>query len=459
MATALLFPVTGVHLRPATAGETVRRVKDIYPGFKSGYPQETTLLGRTLLFSAEDAGHGRELWRSDGTDAGTVLVKDIRSGVLSSAPLHLTRAGSTLYFAAFDDAHGYELWKSDGTDAGTTLVKDIDPGTAGSTPACLFAVGRSVFFRATDGTTGYELWMSDGTEAGTVLVKDISAGSGSGLPDVCSDPPAFARFQGAVYFQATDGVIGKELWRSDGTDAGTVLVKDIRPGNLDSDPFDFTVLGSLLMFSAADDVHGRELWRTDGTAGGTVMVKDILPIGSASSGPLYLTALGNLLVFSATVSEDDGLDYSELWSSDGTEAGTVNITPDDPPHTGFVLPQALTAVGRWVVFAASREPGLLDSLWKTNGTRAGTVFLKDLSVYAPTATFLPLGRVAYFAASDGVSGNELWKTDLTPGGTVLAADVWPGLSSSNPVYLTVASRSLFFTANDGTSGTELWALS
>ena len=75
---------------------------------------------------------------------------------------------------------GQELWKSDGTAAGTTLVKNIRPGSGtSSSPRELTNVNGTLFFVADDGVTGQELWKSDGTAAGTVLVRDIHPGSGS----------------------------------------------------------------------------------------------------------------------------------------------------------------------------------------------------------------------------------------------------------------------------------------
>ena len=117
------------------------------------------------------------MWKSDGTEEGTVLVKDIFSGSNSGDTGHLAVVGNTLYFAADDGTNGHELWKSDGTEAGTMMVKDIVSGSNSSYPKHLVAVGNTLYFAADDGNNGYELWKSDGTDSGTVMVKDINSGS------------------------------------------------------------------------------------------------------------------------------------------------------------------------------------------------------------------------------------------------------------------------------------------
>ena len=117
--------------------------------------------------------NGTELWKSDGTAAGTVLVKNISPGDSSSYFYNLTVVGNTLFFSA-RGVSGTGLWKSDGTAAGTVLVKNISPDN-------LTAVGNTLFFSAR-GVSGYELWKSDGTAAGTVLVKNIRPSSSSSNP-------------------------------------------------------------------------------------------------------------------------------------------------------------------------------------------------------------------------------------------------------------------------------------
>jgi ELWxxDGT repeat protein len=141
-----------------------------------------------------------------------------------------TNVNGTLYFVANDGTTGYELWKSDGTSAGTRLVRNINSGGNSSYPRYLTNVSGTLFFSADDGTKGHELWKSDGTPGGTVLVRDIRPASG-GI-NFGSYPRHLANVNGTLFFAANDGTRGYELWKSDGTSTGTVLVKDIRPGLL-----------------------------------------------------------------------------------------------------------------------------------------------------------------------------------------------------------------------------------
>jgi ELWxxDGT repeat protein len=311
----LLLSLT-VNLARA-AGPEPFLVKDIYPGASGPYPYNSspnflTDVNGTLFFIANDGTTGNELWKSDGTAAGTVLVKDINPGPEGSRSVFLTDVNGTLFFNANDGANGYELWKSDGTEAGTVLVKDIWPGAVGpipasSVPANLTDVNGTLYFQCNDGSHGDELWKSDGTEAGTVLIKDINLGM-IGLAPAGSYPENLTDVNGTLFFIATDGATGNELWKSDGTEAGTVLIKDIHPGAIGSYPSLLTNVNGTLSFSAVDGANGYELWESDGTAAGTVLVKDINP-GAIGSFPDKLTNVNGTLFFSAT----DGTTGNELW--------------------------------------------------------------------------------------------------------------------------------------------------
>jgi ELWxxDGT repeat protein len=400
----------------------------------------------TLFFAADDGVHGYELWKSDGTAAGTTLVKDIRPGgylsygdyhPFSSNPSNLTNVNGTLIFTA-DDGNGNELWKSDGTAAGTTVVKDIYPGSSyyydywgnlhsvpnSSSPQELRDVNGTLYFSANDGENGYELWKSDGTADGTVLVKDIRPGANGAFPN------SLMNVNGTLFFGANDGVHGKELWKSDGTAAGTVLVKDIRPGTSDSYPSFLTNVNGTLYFSASDGTIGKELWKSDGSAAGTVMVKDITT-GSASSSPVNLLNVNGTLFFTA----DDGTHGRELWKSDGTTAGTVMVK-DMNPGSASSLPSQLTSVNGTLFFSARDGTGVL-KLWQSDGSAAGTILI---------ANFLPLSLISFngtlfFSADDGIHGYELWKL-VNSAPTVAAATIGDGTAQRSQV----ASLTVTFSA-------------
>ncbi|HEY5315136.1 MAG TPA: ELWxxDGT repeat protein, partial [Pirellulales bacterium] len=260
-------------------------VDDLDPGTDSSNPGNLTNFNGTLFFTASNGMLGDELWKSDGTAAGTTLVKDIDPGPGSSTPEYLTVVGDTLFFVANDGTHGTELWKTDGTTAGTVLVDDINPGSGNSYPSQLTNVNGTLFFTANDGTHGTELWKSDGTAAGTSMVMDIDPGSGT------SAPSDLTSLNGILYFAANDGTHGSELWRSDGTTAGTYMVRDIDSGAASSLPGNFAAFDGLLYFSANDGTHGSELWKTDGTLAGTTLVIDLNP-GGVGGYPSELAVAG-----------------------------------------------------------------------------------------------------------------------------------------------------------------------
>jgi ELWxxDGT repeat protein len=416
-----------------------------------GYYAGCAVLGTHLYFAAEADSSGRELWRSDGTSAGTVLVKDIDPGSYGSYPYGFTAVGSSLFFIADGGSSGSELWSSDGTSAGTVLVKDINSGSSGSYPRQRTAVGSSLFFSAIDGSSGSELWTSDGTSAGTVLVKDINSGSSG------SYPRQLTAVGNTLFFLANDGT-GTELWKSDGTTAGTARVADIYPDISYAD--EFTVVGNSLFFIYDDGSSGYELWKSDGTIAGTTRVADINP-GSAESYPTYLTAVGDTLFFRA----NDGSRGRELWKSDGTAAGTVLVKDISQGEDSGSYPGNLTAAGNTLFFTALEfGPDYKgEELWKSDGTAAGTVLVKDInpgSASSSISNITAVGSWIYFLADDGSSGKELWVSDGTADGTRQVADINPGTGDSEFDELVVAGTTLYLFRRDGEEGdlSELWAL-
>jgi ELWxxDGT repeat protein len=289
-------------------GQNTHRVTDTNPGPDSGYANYIQSLGNKLMFIATDGVHDLQPWVSDGTAAGTHMVKRVNK---SGGVIPYPGGGQAIafkgmyYFVASDgsgpNSHGTELWRSDGTAAGTTLFKEFVPGPNGSTFSSFRVVGNQLFFSAYDGH-GQELWVTDGTRSGTHRTRDIDPGSAS------SNPYPLGVLNGRLYFTADDGVHGAELWRSDGTKAGTVLVKDIWPGDTGSDAYSAAVANGTLVFAATTSA-GTELWQTKGTKATTTLVQDIVP-GNGSSNPVGFWSFKNEVLFFAT----DPTHGLELWS-------------------------------------------------------------------------------------------------------------------------------------------------
>jgi len=434
-------------------------------------PTQLTNVNGTLFFAAQEAGAGSELWKSDGTGAGTIQVCDIQPGSGSSLGnrARMTNVNGTLFFIANDGVSGREVWKSDGSEAGTVRVTDNISYSSVSFEKAererswfdafsldrvknVQLIGATLYFPANDGTHGTELWKSDGTASGTLLVNDICPGACS------SNPSHFAEKDGILLFAADDGTYGRELWRSDGTAAGTTMVLDIRgPGSLGggSNPFNLANVGGIVFFAAYHPTSWQEvLWKTDGTTAGTVKVKDVwIPSGCS----LFTEVAGTLFFNASDSNTNEGL---EIWKSDGSEAGTVRVTPDMFPDPGvWNWAVQLTSWNGLLYFSTS--PG--DSgfeLWRTDGTEAGTFMIKDLlpGPYAGgTPVFLsPLNDALYFVGHTFENGGELWKTDGTEAGTVLVADLYPGGRTSEIVHLGNYGGRLYFSAFVETHGREIW---
>jgi len=426
-------------------------------------PGNLTSFNGMLFFTADDVLHGFELWRSDGTSAGTVMVKDICPGTCSSHPQYLTLFNGSLYFGAIDGVHGRELWKSDGTAAGTVLV---NPGPGGYSPGDLTVFKNMLYFEACDSTNGCELWKSNGTASGTALVKDICPGTCSSVPDQLTVLSGLTLGSATLFFSASDSTNGRELWKSDGTASGTVLVKDICPGTCGSDPFELTVvhravIGTPTLFFGAcysTAYASCGLWKSDGTNAGTVLVKDTNPGGLYGSGLAGLTAYDRLLFFTA----NNDTYGTELWRSDGTASGTV-LFKDINPGPASSMPLPLTIFNGNLIFTAN--DGVHGSeLWSTNGTDAGAFMVNDINsgVNSSYPYYLTaVGNTLLFSADDGMNGNELWRSDGTASGTIMVKDICPGVCWSGPRGLKAVGSVLFFAAYDGSQangahGVELW---
>ena len=416
---------------------------NVSPGTASGTEDDyTATIGGQYFFYGVNT-QGRELWRSDGTPAGTHLVKDIYPGFTYGANgLPLVVFKNRVWFNAHTSGNGHELWSSDGTAAGTTEI-NVDSTGNNSFPDFLAAATDYLYFSAYDKTNTIALWRTDGTAAGTVeIVKEI-AGNPVNLREMVT-------IGNTAYFTVL-GPINGQLWKTDGTAAGTVMVKDLAPGNFGYIS-QLTAIGNKLYFSGDNNFgNNGEPWVSDGTTNGTVLLQDINPFGS--SDPHWFYGFKDKVYFITS----DGL----LRRTDGTPAGTeqfgnyfTSALPTDPTN--------LLGDANYLYFGA-KQPGVGPGieLWRTDGTVAGTAMVKDLNPGTPASNpheFAFAGGKLYFQATVDGHGSELAVSDGTDAGTQLFNDVAPGSTSAAPRHLASVGNHLVFIADHPDYGTELFQL-
>ena len=312
---------------------------------------------------------------------------------------------------------------------------------------------------------------------------------------------------GNLYFTADDGVHGNELWKTDGTVGGTSMVIDLSPPmcptcpNMDSDIVELVAGDSKLFFSSPVQNAGvpdftRELFVSDGTASGTQLVMDIFdcPLTSGDitfdydgvnsltvlPGSTFGTAGGDRVVFSAFhCSLTNYVCFGEEpWISDGTLSGTRSLADirvgDTPMNTqdgqGVLIddvgsqPRFFFQSGDMVYFFADDNNSGRE-LWKIDTSRAssGATLVKDINpgsddsihlFYDPE--FVQMNYDIYFAADNGVNGEELWKTNGFGLGTTMVKDINPGSSYGYPSQLTVVGSMLYFQGFSSNTTIELF---
>ncbi|MFH0761630.1 MAG: ELWxxDGT repeat protein [Bacteroidota bacterium] len=366
------------------------------------------------------------------------LVKDINpSG--DSYPQHFMIFDGKLYFCADDHTNGYALWNSDGTANGTYMIRDFHMHTSSYnghvTPLIVF--NNKLYLEVVNGDPVTELWVTNGTDAGTALLKSINANGNSHMT-------GFTEMNGSLYFAANDGTNGTELWKSNGIPMGTLMLKDIN-GSGDSDPANLTVFKDKLYFSATDEFQDEELWVSDGSALGTSKLKD-LASGWAGS-PHEFTVMGDYLYFAVNGNHED----QELWRTDGTTLGTTGVA--DIFVGGDAQLSGLTVCNDELYFAA-RDGIHGVELWKTDGTAQGTVMVRD--IYEGPESSWPdqlyvFSHQLWFRAQDQLHGFELWSSDGTADGTTLFADLVATGNGSPHDFITYNRRLVFVGAWEGNS--------
>lgn len=338
--------------------------------------------------------------------------------------------------------------------AQVTMVEDINPGPGGTYIFRAGALGFALYFSAYDGVHGEELWVSDGTEAGTYLVKDIWPSTNHDDTGAYSSKPEhFTASSSGMYFGAShredpDNLPAHDynLWFSNGQVGNATQVPGFSLALSSSLP-DAVVLGGALYVAGWDETDGIELWKVSGTSASRLT--DIEPADGGSN-PTDLTVVGTKVFFSANNSATSG---RELWITDGTPDAETLI--DIVPGITGSYPSGITAFLGKAFFAASTEANGTE-LWASDGTPGGTALFKDLNTQpdgsSSPSNFVPAGSLLFFEADDGVSGRGLWATDGSSGGTLMLK-----LLTGAPISDRIAfDGKLFFVTTDPASGTELW---
>ncbi len=287
-----------------------------------------------------------------------------------------------------------------------SLVRDIETTEAAvrllpARPQSLLAAGGKVFFSASQASTGRELWVTDGTPLGTELLADIChGGCNTAITPLAAAGPLF-------FFSATPEDSGdRELWRSDGTRRGTFALTfaGLHSAVQPTATSPFALAGNVLYFEGciSDDLAAPLCGpaRSDGTVAGTGVLKGL---GGEGSDPISAIVVAGGRVFFTTP--------RELWSSDGTTAGTAVAATLDG------MPSLLTAAAHRVYLAVGASH---PELWTSDGTRAGSQRLATFAgadAFRQTTGFKVAGDRSYFVAGDAAAGAEVWVTDGTVAGT------------------------------------------
>jgi len=369
------------------------------------------------VFVADDGRHGRQLWGTNGTAAGTRrLTSFTTADPFSGSPLSRTTLAGRLVSFADDGVHGREIWTTDGTPAGTHLLVDACPGACGTAGEILVTLSLSdtqperLLFSVHSAGRGLELWATDGTAKGTGPLAGLCSGP-------CGDDPrgvSAGDFQGVgsgATFSAATPAGERALWFTGGTPETTWRLTP--PG---------ATVTSTSPLTVSDADFGDEFWETDGTPEGTHLWRDLGQEADSGSHPTFLGAIGERAVFSA-FTPAHGV---RLYTSDGTAAGTLPIRFPMPGPDVDVLSQGATAAGR-TVFAASERGTQSPALWGTDGTAVVRLTPPGVTVSGVPFT---VGPHAVFFGTDAEHGSEPWVTDGTPESTHLIADVEPGAESS-----------------------------
>lgn len=423
---------------------------DLYNGSNVGYGVlnmgSSAQLENQLFFTLLDEG-GKKIYVTDGTAANTQFVTTTPTYV------SLFAFDNQIYYSFVDPINGGQLWKINSTASGSVLVTTFGGGNY-SNPSNYLIVGNKMYFTA-------------GNTASPNSKQLYSLQAGSSSPQLLSSTlygvDSLTKFNNQIIFSASttmaDTYLYSEPYITDGTTAGTTIIKDIKPGTNGSGPNGYFLYMDKIFFSADDGTHGTELWSTNGTAAGTQLVKDINPGTANAFYSLNASTADGILFFPA----NDGVHGNEIWYSYGTAAYTELLIDINP--NGDSNPNSLVNLGNGSMLVFAANDGVHGTeLWKTNGTAQFTSMIKDIrpgsesSLYSVRKSNALCPNILFFDARESDNNIEPWYTDGTPENTQMIADLNPAGSSVNFETFYIAFKNkIYFTAQTGT-GNELFAM-
>ncbi len=473
LAAALLaaFVVLGSRMVAlATGAYLVKDINDT-PVTASSNPRGFAELNGRAVFLASTPSTGEELWSSDGTEEGTWQVVDLEPGPASADIRDLIRVGDAAFFTRApvtlggEDAGSFQLWRTDGSAAGTVFVAEI-PGSRENLDA-VDLNGTLVFAQYEWDKGKATLWRSDGTAAGTIPYYHLDFPLNS-----CdaSFYPLTAAGHYAVFIGA-DASSGCEPWRTDGTAKGTFALGDLIPGSMPSSPYGFTATSSRVFFWTGDALDAT-LWVTDGSksgsavlaagffgqataigeiayvVGGTEAAHGLWRSDGTPAGTTLIRSIPESIYYPAAANGTVYFFGSVLWTSDGTADGTLTIT--QPSRLWVPYPTASATLLYFIYGNGAGDP----VLWRSDGSVGGTLALAS---FAPQEMLGTLGDRLFFSAMDA-SGSELWKSDGSPESTVRVKDIAAGFTTdgSNPLLLTAFKGRVYFAVRPYGKPDSVW---
>jgi ELWxxDGT repeat protein len=466
----------GIELWVTKDGRDLQFVKDLDAENERAYPEDFVMVGSDFYFTAI-SDTGEQLWKSDGTEAGTVLVKEFTNEMYSLAAFD----DSTLIFRVNDSVHGSELWISDGTEAGTVMLKDIIPGPNGSSPYGFTSFKGKSYFRAAMESMGvYVVGVTDGTEAGTVAVQDVN---GNLIPQ--TDRVIIQVAGEYIWFETPD-----KLYVSDGTK--TVDAMDIEADS------------ALLTFK--DDLYvqtSTDIYRLTPADAADALTNEAQLVAPASYAYPANNTIRNSFIYNTDKSMVAGEDSifllmrdtsdsynARIYYSDGTGDPFANVLSVSDSYTygrAFVMNEDVYFLYYNVLYKADITAGTISAVtskvdgiksfyqlgdellfygydvddeygfWSTDGTDAGTTLIKSIGdIDIPSRDYnahVELNGKIYF--SGNFEGKfEPWMSDGTAAGTAMLKDVNATPSNGLNMYVASVKAENGYVLND--SSYKLW---